>query len=222
MQALIPRVAVTTMIVGIAFLVGADAAGAKILPVDTVEVVTTQPTAGHPIAVVVRFGENFDLGDFAWENSEVGVLPADRTDADGWPLDQNDRGVAVPLRRISKGVYRGTFVVNQPGDYVVIDWSSVYAHDARAHGDLVTRTYAAPIRVRIGAAAPATARSVASSGAHRVPTLDLAAWVASCAVLIGIVTATAIRRRTRPSRTAAAVSPKNDERTPVASGHLRG
>src|SRR5258706_7449645 len=128
------RIVLATALVAIALLWQADAAFAKILPVTSIEVTTVRPTVGHRIDVLVRFAPNFNLGDAAWENYEVSVMPSSKADARGWPLDHGDRGTPVPLRRIAKGVFRGTFVVRRPGDYFVVAWSSVYARQDRLRG----------------------------------------------------------------------------------------
>ena len=191
------RLAVAIGAAAVGVLLGTSGAEAKILPVDSVAVLTAQPTAGHPVEVVVRFGQNFDLGDYAWENDEVSLFPAARTDATGWPLDRNDRGAPVHLHRVSKGVYLGSFVVAKAGDVVVVDWSSVYAKDDHASGVVTTRSYAAPLRVRIAGAPSAPAPSGSGSISNDQSRLRVAVPIA------GVVTATGIgalclRRRRRP------------------------
>jgi hypothetical protein len=209
MGSAVRRLAVAIGAAGVGVLLSSSAAEAKILPVDSVAVVTAHPKAGHPVDVVVSFGENFDLGDFAWENGEVSVLPAARTDVNGWPLDRTitdvdgwplDRTIAaipVKLHRVSKGVYRGSFIVTQPGEYVVVDWSSFYAKEDRARGVVMTRSYAAPIRVRIYAAMQAHAPSVSGSTSHDHLTLGGAVLIGCVAMAAGVAAICLRRRRAR-------------------------
>ena len=180
--------------VAIALLWQADAAFAKILPVTSIEVTTVQPTVGHRVDVLVRFAPNFKLGDAEWENHEVSVIPTSKADAKGWPLDRTDRGTPVPLRRIGKGVFRGTFVVRQPGDYVVFAWSSVYAREDRLHGVVTKGHYATPVRLRIDGNASIAAQRVARTAAHKSSPTSLALWVAASVLAIGIAARLAIRR----------------------------
>ena len=172
----------------------ADAAFAKILPVTSIEVTTVQPTVGHRVDVLVRFGPNFKLGDAEWENHEVSVIPASKADAKGWPLDRTDRGTPVPLRRISKGVFRGTFVARKPGDYVVFAWSSVYAREDRLHGVVTKGHYATPVRLRIGGGATTASQRVARAAAQTSSQSSLALWVPASILSIGIGAGLVIRR----------------------------
>jgi hypothetical protein len=179
------RAALAGAIVAVAIVLGPGSAVAKILPVDSVEIVSGHPTAGHPIQVLVRFGDNFDLGDYPWENSEVAVVPADRTDANGWPLDRNDRGIAVPLRRVSKGAYRGTFIVKAPGNYVVFAWSSVYAREDRMLGVVTKRTYANPVKIRIAKPVPSNGHTVGRLRSSSGIVLDMTAVGVGILVIFG-------------------------------------
>jgi hypothetical protein len=125
-------------------------AGAKGLPIASVSVSTTTPTAGKPFTVTVRFLPGQDFGDYGWENEEVTVLPATRADARGWPLSFEDRGRAIPIHRVGFGVFRGTAVVRTPGDYVVVDGSAVIERIDRAQGIVNVRgPYAFPVRIRV-------------------------------------------------------------------------
>jgi hypothetical protein len=188
------RRVVAVGVVGVALLLGDGVAAAKVLPVDSVAVVTAQPKDGQPVDVVVRFGQNFDLGDFAWEDNEVAVFPAARTDANGWPLDRNDRGAPVKLRRVGRGVYRGAFVVADAGEYVLVDWSSVAAKEDRASGVVTTRSYAAPVRVRIAGATSAAPASGSGSASRDHWALGAAGLIACVVAGAGVA---AWRRRRR-------------------------
>jgi hypothetical protein len=145
-----------------------------------------QPTVGYRVDVLVRFGPNFELSDAEWENHEVSVIPAGRADAKGWPLDRTVRGTLVPLRRISKGVFRGTFVVRRPGDYVVFAWSSVYAREDRLHGFVTKGHYATPVRFRVFGGATTASHRVARAAAQTSSQSSLALWVPPSILSIGI------------------------------------
>lgn len=186
------------MLVAFALVWTADAAFAKILPVRSIEVTTAQPTVGHRVNVLVRFGPDFKLGDAPWENFEVSVLPMRRTDASGWPLGLSDRGTAVPLRRVSQGVFRGTFVIREPGQYAVFAWSSVYAREDRSRGVVTKAPFAAPVRLRIG--------RDASAATDRAPFSPLPVWFAASALAIGTGAALTVRRL-RSRRRVLATSP---------------
>jgi hypothetical protein len=188
------RIILATALVAIALLWQADSAFAKILPVTSIEVTTVQPTVGHRVDVVVRFAPNFNLGDAAWENHEVSVIPTSKADARGWLLDRTDRGTPVPLRRIGKGVFRGTFVMRQAGDYVVFAWSSVYARQDRLHGVVTKGQYATPVWLRIDGNASIASQPVARAAAHKSSPTSLALWIAASVMAIGIAAWLAIRR----------------------------
>lgn len=117
----------------------------------------------------------------------------------GWPLDRTYRGTPVPLRRISTGVFRGTFVARKPGDYVVFAWSSVYAHDDRLDGVVTKGHYATPVRVRIGGGATTASQRVARAAAQRSFQSSLALWIPVSILSIGIG-AGLITRRVRSRR----------------------
>ena len=186
------RILLATALVAIALLWQADAAFAKILPVTSIEVTTVRPTVGHRVDVLVRFAPNFNLGDAAWENYEVCVMPSSKADARGWPLDHSDRGTPVPLRRIGKGVFRGTFAMRRPGDYFVFAWSSVYARQDRLRGVVTKGQYATPARLRI--AASIAAHRVARNAAHKSSSSSVALWGAASVLAISIAAWRGIRR----------------------------
>ncbi len=214
------RLALAIGAAGVGVLLSSSAAEAKIPPVQSVAVVTPHPQAGHPVDVVVRFGNNFDLGDFDWENGEVAVLPAARTDVHGWPLDRNDRGVPVRLHRVSKGVYRGSFLVTQPGEHVVIAWSSVSAKADRARGVVMTGRYAAPLRVRIDATTQAHAPSISRSTSDDHLTLGGALPIGCVAIAAGVAAICLRRRRAR--RSVERTSSPDGHRVLVGSGSRHG
>lgn len=166
-RALVARIGLTLTLVAVMVLSSAQTADAKVLPVLSIGVLTPKPTTGSPTQVLVRFGENFDLPDAPWENLEVSVVSADRTDANGWPLDRNYRGRLVPLRRIGKGAYRGSVVVDRSGDYVVFAWSSVDAREGRLQGVVTKLDYAAPVRFRVGSVARTVHGVIRSSSARQ-------------------------------------------------------
>jgi hypothetical protein len=189
------RIVVATAVVAIALVWQADAAFAKILPVTSIEVTTAHPTVGHRVDVRVRFASTFTLGDFAWENYEVSVIAASRADAAGWPLDRTDHGTPVPLRRISTGLFRGTFVAREPGDYVVFAWSSVYAREDRLHGVVTKGHYATPVRLRIGGGATAASQRVERAAAAQTSSPRFVAlWIPTAILLIGVGAGLTIRR----------------------------
>jgi hypothetical protein len=226
MSAVGRRLTIVAVAASAALLLFAAPALAKALPVDSVVVETPRPEAGQPVAVVVRFGDNFDLGDYAWENAEVSALPTARTNPQGWPLDRNDRGVPIKLHRVGKGMYRGSFVVVSPGDYVLVDWSSVYAKDDRAAGVVVTRTYPTPIKVHVRASS-AQVRATGSAAAPKARASRLKDPLVRSVIAVGGfgVVASALlllRRRYRantPGAPGDADSDANaDDRVQVSSG----
>ncbi len=172
-------------LVAVVLSLSSETAGAKVLPVTSVEVVTRQPIAGAPIQVVVRFGENFDLPDAPWENFEISVVSADRADANGWPLDRNDRGMLVSLRRTSKTVFHGSFVVGRAGDYIVFSWSGVYAREDQLRGAVTAGAYAAPVRFRVGGIASPAQGAVRSTVPQRSSTLLVGLAVSVTLLVIG-------------------------------------
>ena len=185
-------------------------ASAKVLPVESVSVSTTRPHTGKSVDVVVRFGDGFDLGDqFAWAMNEIAVFPTTRTDRDGWPVDRNDQGLPVRLRRVSKGLYRGSFTVASPGAYMVVSRSAFYANEDRLRGVVVTGDFAAPLRVPVAAAA--------STGARIFSTVAVAVF-AGCAALAGL--AVWWRGRRRGSRRSSEDGPV-EERVLVGEGAPR-
>ncbi len=197
---LIPAwIGLTLTLVAVLVLLSAQTADAKVLPVLSISVVTPKPTAGSPTQVLVRFGGNFDLPDAPWENLEVSVVSADRTDASGWPLDRNYRGALVPLRRIGKGAYRGSVVVDRSGDYVVFAWSSVYAREARFQGVVTKFQYAAPVRFRMGSVERTAHGVIRSSSGRRSSTVLVAILLLVSLFMIGacvaLLTARARSRR---------------------------
>jgi hypothetical protein len=197
--AIFPRRVTMAVVLALAALLWtAQTAEAKILPVASLEVVTSKPTAGRPFEVVMRFGRGFDLPDAQWEDFEVSVVSADRTDARGWPLDRSFHGTSIPLRRSSKGVYHGSAVVDRPGDYVVLAWSSVYAHEDRVQGVVTRGDYAKPVRLRISGVSPGVA-STATRSARRTSSAALVEWsvVAALVAICAGVALWAARARSR-------------------------
>jgi hypothetical protein len=197
------RTASAVMVVSVLIFVCAQEAAAKVLPVTAVDILTKHPKVDAPVQISVRFGNGFDLGDeYVWATNEVAVLPADRTGRHGWPRDRNDRGMAVPLRRVGHGRYRGSFVVHEPGDYVVFDWSSVIARETRLEGAVVKGTYPAPIKLTISGIAPAEPAPVrtvhrAADAGDASPRVEILLIVAA---LIAITTGVAVRLRRARSR----------------------
>lgn len=176
-----------------ALLVTVGPVTAKLLPVDSVLVETARPQATRPIDIVVRFGNDFDLGDeFDWAQNEVSVLPVERTDTQGWPLERTDRGQPVALRRVGVGAYRGSFVVSEPGTYVIVEWSSFYAKEGRSAGVAAPREYPAPIKVQVAEVAATTHATGSSSGDS-----GITAPLALAGVAIAAVAATAALYRRR-------------------------
>ena len=106
----------------------------------------------------MRFEPGKDFGDYAWENSEVSVLPAALTDAQGWPVAPSyERGTPIPIHRVGFGVFRGTGVVRHPGDFVIVDWSAVVIRQDRAQGIVnVGANDATPVRLHVVRAASAS------------------------------------------------------------------
>jgi hypothetical protein len=188
------RIILATTVAAMTLLGQADLAFAKILPVTSIEVTTVHPAVGQRVDLLVRFAPNFTLGDAAWENHEVSVIPTGKADAMGWPLDLGDRGTPVRLRRIDKRVFRGTFVVRRPGDYFVFAWSSVYAREDRLHGVVTKAHYATPVRLRIDATASIAPRRIARTAAHNSSGTSLTLWVAGSIFATGIMARRAIRR----------------------------
>jgi hypothetical protein len=200
------RIGLTLALVALVVVSTAEVAFAKVLPVASIHVATPNPTSGSPIRILVRFGENFDLPDAPWENFEVSVVSADRTDSGGWPLDRDYRGTLVPLRRTSKGVYGGSIVVDRSGDFVVFAWSSVYAREMIGQGVVMKFRYASPLRLLVRRTVPTKHAEVQTLARPRPSTglLALAGWASlltTCAC-IALVT-TRARRRTRRERAAA-------------------
>jgi hypothetical protein len=175
-------------------VMSAHGASAKLLPIESVRVTTQRPMVGAPIEVELRFIGGGNLGDYAWENMEVYVLPLARTGAGGWPLSVADAGVAVRLRLSAGNVYRGRFTVHEPGDYMVLDRSAVLARGDPAVN--LRRPTAVPVHVLV--LAPASARVVGP------PTRDRA-WLwgvlAGVAVVVAMIVAGAVRRRRARSQT---------------------
>ncbi len=192
-----------------ALLWTAQVAGAKILPVASLEVVTSKPTTGQPFEVVMRFGRGLDLPDALWENFEVSVVSADKTDAHGWPLDRNFHGTRVPLRRIGEGLYRGSAVVDRSGDYVVFAWSSVYAQEVRLQGVVTKGDYAKPVRLRISGVALAAAATATRSARRTSPTA-LVEWSAVAALIAICAGAALWTARARSRRRIATASAANE------------
>ncbi len=201
-RALVARIGLMLTLVAVLVLSSTQTADAKVLPVLSIGVVTPNPTAGSPTQVLVRFGENFDLPDAPWENLEVSVVSADRTDASGWPLDRNYRGSLVPLRRIGMGAYRGSVVVDRSGDYVVFAWSSVYAREGRLQGVVTKLHYAAPVRFRVGNVAR-TAHGVVRSASARQSSPVLVTFVLPVLLLTICTCAALFTARARSRRRAA-------------------
>ncbi len=147
-------------VAAVGILVAVGPASAKGVPVGSVSVSTAQPQAGQPVEVVVRFADGFDLGDeFGWASGEIAVFAAARTDSSGWPLDRNDPGLPVRLHRMSKGVYRGSFTVAQPGEYVVVSRSAIVSHEDRLRGFVARPDFPVPLRVHVVSATGEPSRS---------------------------------------------------------------
>jgi len=205
------RIVIAASLVAAALAVSMDAAAAKILPVASVAVVTPRPTTGGPIEVALRFakGTPIGFGDAPWENFEVSVIPKSRADANGWPLDIGDRGFPVPLRYVGQGVFHGSVVIDQPGDYVVVDWSSVYARDDRLAGVATLRRYPAPVRLRVNDAASPSARGVVHGDAWAVTAASITLWFAIAALLFVIVAVVAFPLRHVRSHRGGVATPSN-------------
>jgi hypothetical protein len=150
------------MLAGSAVVVGvlattAPPAGAKGLPIASVSVSTATPTVGEPFTVTVRFRPGLDYIDAGWEDFEIFLLSAARTDAQGWPLVPGEQGKSIPIRRVGFGVFRGGAVVHTPGEYVLLDTSSLSAHIQRAqHFAIINGGDASPVRVNVVAPARAS------------------------------------------------------------------
>jgi hypothetical protein len=130
-----------------ALAMAAPPAGAKGLPIGSVSVST----------VTVRFRPGLDYIDAGWEDFEIFLLSAARTDAQGWPLVPGEHDKSIPIRRVGFGVFRGTAVVRTPGEYVVLDTSSLSAHIQRAqHFAIINGGDASPVRLHVVAPARAS------------------------------------------------------------------
>jgi len=174
--------------VGVLLAVGT--AGAKGLPVESVSVATVQPHAGQPVFVVIRFAPGFKLGDEdAWAAHEIAAFPKARTDREGWPLDRTDAGLPIALHRVSDTVFRGSFAVADPGDYVIVSWSSFYSYEDRGRGIVVTREFPTPLRLHIADAPTAVTGSGATS------TLAIGLITAFAVVTLAVVGMWSVRRR---------------------------
>jgi hypothetical protein len=174
--------------------------------VTAVNILTKHPKVDAPVQISVRFGNGFDLGDeYAWATNEVAVLPADRTGRHGWPRDRNDRGMAVPLHRVGHGRYRGSFVVHEPGDYVVFSSSSVIARETRLEGAVMKGTYPAPIKLTITGIAPAEPAPVRTvhRGAAARDSWSLVEILLIIAALLAITTGITVALRRVRSRSTA-------------------
>jgi hypothetical protein len=177
MRSLGRRLMLCAGVAAVGALVAAGSASAKGLPVGSVSVSTAQPQAGQPVEVVVRFADGFDLGDeFGWASGEIAVFAVARTDSSGWPLDRNDPGLPVRLRRMSKGVYRGSFTVADPGEYVVVSRSAIVSHEDRLRGFVARPDFPVPLRVHVVSAA--TGKPSGSSGISMLTIEVSAAFVA--------------------------------------------
>jgi hypothetical protein len=130
-------------------VVSAGTASAKFLPITDLQVTTRTPVAKSPVRVTLRLSPGSPIGGVAVTHGEVVVLPASRADADGWPVDRTD-GKTVVLHRVRDGVFRGTFVVQRNGDYVVLARSSFHAHeDSIKNVQNVPHDLPSPIRVTV-------------------------------------------------------------------------
>jgi len=197
-------------------IVAVGSAGAKGLPIESVSVATVQPHAGQPVAVVVRFAPGFKLGDeYAWAAHEIAAFPAARTDRDGWPLDRTDAGLPIALHRVSDTVFRGSFTVADPGEYVIISWSAFYSHEDRNRGIVVTREYPIPLRLHV----PDAPTALTGSSGTSTPAVGLiAAFVGVSLAVVGIWS---VRRRASHLRAEhPSVEPADDRRL-VGAGPRR-
>lgn len=205
------RVPVTLAAALVALAVVAPPAHAKVLPVGTVAVITRRPTVGQPVIIELRFANTFDIGDYAWENDEVFVIPAERANVAGWPLDAQVVGQSVPLRRFAPGAYRGSVVIANAGDYVVLDRSAV---TARTMPDNAPRPTAGPVRIHVGDPAAVSSKIGDRPTRGRLWLLPLVALVALSAIIV--IWARRRRRRVSPSaRDAQQANETDDERDPV-------
>jgi hypothetical protein len=167
-------------VAAVGVLVAVGPASAKGLPVGRVSVSTAQPQAGQPVEVVVRFADGFDLGEeFGWASGEIAVFAAEGTDSSGWPLNRNDPGFPVRLHRMSKGVYRGSFTVADPGEYVVVSRSAIVSHEDRLRGFVARPDFPVPLRVHVVSAATGE-----PSGSRGISMLTIEASAAFVAVII--------------------------------------
>jgi len=150
MAARVARVIAAAGLVAGTIVARAPGAGANGLPIASVSVSTPTPTVGEPFTVTVRFRPGEDYFDAGWEDYEIRLLTAARADAQGWPQSHDDLGKPIPIRRVAFGVFRGTAVVRTPGDYVVLDGSTLSARSARALGVVhPVGGSAAPVRVHV-------------------------------------------------------------------------
>jgi hypothetical protein len=156
------RIAVVGGLVGGWILWTAEAAGAKELPVAAVEVSTRKPTAGQPFTVVMRLSAGLDMPDAGWEDFEVLIMPAARTDAEGWPRESTFWGTPVSLRRTAPGAYRGSVTVDHPGAYFAIARSAIVARRDRLNGVVAIQHAATALPVRLRVVAPPTAEAAAT------------------------------------------------------------
>ena len=169
------------VIAGAAVSVGAPVAGAKILPIASVQTSTSAPTAGVPFSVVVRLRAGRDFVDAGWENVEITIHPVSDLDAQGWPAYG---GTAVPIHRVGFGVFRGTATVRTPGDYVVADTSAIFAREEVRQGAVDILPGPAPVRIHVVA--------VAHSSSHHAAVLVA---VGAALLLLALGGAFAMRRR---------------------------
>lgn len=129
----------------------AQSAGAKVLPVTRIEVVTRQAQAGSPVRVVLQVdpASGFTGSVPAITRGEVVVVRAAEADADGWPLS-GVRGRIVVLASRGEGQFRGSFVVQNPGSYFVVSQSSAIAHRMLMQQvSNAPRNLPAPVAVRV-------------------------------------------------------------------------
>jgi hypothetical protein len=196
MRSLGRRLMLCAGVAAVGVLVAAGPASAKGLPVGSVRVSTAQPQAGQPVEVIVRFADGFDLGDeFGWASGEIAVVAAARTDSSGWPLNRNDPGLPVRLQRMSKGVYRGSFTVADPGEYVVVSRSAIVSHEDRLRGFVARPDFPVPLRVHVVSAA--TGEPSGSSGSSMLAIEVSAAFVA--VIITGAGVWFGSRRRSQPA-----------------------
>jgi hypothetical protein len=188
----VARAVLVLAVIAAALGFAASAAGAKVLPIGSVHASTTAPTAGRPFTIVVRFRAGLDFVDAGWENFEISIVPAADTDARGWPRG-GGVGQRVPIHRVAFGVFRGTATVRAPGDYVIVDNSSVAARVDRLEGVVNIAAGAPPVRIHVAAVA--------------IPSKHARSWTASDRPVVAVAIGAAIgggllglrRRRRRPA-----------------------